>query len=128
MYVWCHEKMRRAVKPKVAVLDVVWNGTGTVVRSAWVVANKSGDNVLRFNRYYFAMHDEPPVAYREGRFRSPPAGAILEGEGLQRVWREIDERYESLPIGARPSIFNPDDWLRMCKVAQERLTTTHRCH
>lgn len=54
-------------------------------------------------------------------------GAILDGEDLRAVWQKITERYESLPVGVRPSIFDPDEWLQMCKIAEERLATRHSC-
>ncbi len=128
MYIWCHERMRKAVSPGVAIVDVVWNGTATVIRSAWIVKDKSGENVLRFDRYYFVAPEKPPIVYRRGHFRSPPAGAKLEGGELRHLWQRVLDRYESLSVDARPKIIEPDDWRRMCETATERLGVRHKCH
>jgi len=126
-YLRCHGKMREAVGPGAAILDVVWNGSATIVRSAWVVADKRGDDVLRFTRFYFVPRDGPFVVYRNSHFRSPPAGAILEGDRLKDKWRQIAKEYEFLSAGARPRIFELDDWHRMCSVAEEKLSLPHKC-
>lgn len=111
------QPMRAAVQQGKAILDVGWTGKATVIRSAWLVSDVSDEDVLSFRRYHFVKPNVPPLVYRKSRFRSPRHGAILDGDELKQTWRKVMATYESLPSGARPSVFDPEDW-RRCLVSQ----------
>jgi hypothetical protein len=86
-YSVCHAEMRQRLNRNDALLDVVWDGQRSVIRSAFIVAGKKR-NKLRFHQYYFVK--KRPIVYAKYPFRTNP-GIQLKGKNLQRLWKRIDD-------------------------------------
>lgn len=123
-YSLCHADMRSVVKQGEAVIDVVWDGSRTVVRSAFIVAGNQGGR-LTFERYYFVRQGRRPIVYSRRPFRTR-WGTRLRGQWFLHLWARINASYELVQAGARPRFHPPSDWIRMCSVSRGA-TTAHVC-
>lgn len=122
-YSVCHADMRKLLRRDNAVIDVVWDGHRSVVRSAFVVSGKKG-NRLTFRGYYFAKNR--PITSRSYSFRTN-TGIPLEGETLWKLWRRISSEYELCKVGSRPRTIEINDWERMIETSHKCQKAKHRC-
>jgi hypothetical protein len=122
-YGFCHSKMRRRLQKDNALLDVVWDGKRSVIRSAFIVTGKKR-NKLRFRQYYFVK--KRPIVYAKYSFPTNQ-GIPIEGKDLEHLWTRISNQYQLCKARTKPGSVEIDDWNRMKIASRNCRRAKHRC-